>query len=172
MLNKGLGSGLTARDCLVTGREIRGDFAKLPFDEQIALIRQDLCGLFSAKDRVIANSFGAYLLLHALAELPPFEGRLLILSPILGEVSTNSQRMMLVPPKAATLWRCVEEGRFPVPRRCQIHVGSQDWQINPKAAQLFAESLSIPIIFAEGRGHMLGEDYVGPLLDQWLRDDA
>ena len=29
----------------------------------------------------------------------------------------------------------VEAGTFPVPRRCEIHVGSQDWQSDPERAR-------------------------------------
>ena len=35
--------------------------------------------------------------------------------------------------------------------------------------QALGDAVGIPVHIAPGRGHMLGEDYVGPLLDRWLR---
>jgi hypothetical protein len=46
----------------VTGRETRGDFRSLPFDEQIQTVMLDLQDHFwHAQALVICNSFGAYL---------------------------------------------------------------------------------------------------------------
>jgi hypothetical protein len=65
-LASGLGRALMDRGFDVAGRETRGDFRSLPFDEQIATVGQDLKDHFWHADaRVICNSFGAYLFLHA-----------------------------------------------------------------------------------------------------------
>lgn len=46
----------------VGGRETRGDYRSLPFDEQISTVGQDLKDyIWHADARVISNSFGAYL---------------------------------------------------------------------------------------------------------------
>ncbi len=59
-------------------------------------------------------------------------------------------------------------GEFPASERTEIHVGSEDWQSNPEKVLAFGEATSIPVNIINGKGHMLGEDYVGPLLDRWL----
>jgi len=61
----------SARDLAASGRETVGEFARLSFQEQIELVAQDLKTDFWREDsRVIANSYGAYLFLHAQA-MPP-----------------------------------------------------------------------------------------------------
>ena len=70
-LATGLGEALAARGLAVSGRETVGDFACLSFQEQIELVAQDLKTNFWHEDsRVIANSYGAYLFLHA-QPMPP-----------------------------------------------------------------------------------------------------
>ncbi len=59
-LNTGLGEELLRRGLAVSGRSTTGDFAALPFSEQVELIASDLKEKFwFAESRVIANSFGA-----------------------------------------------------------------------------------------------------------------
>ena len=65
-LDTGLGEELMSRGFSLSGRETLGEFRKLSFQEQIMQIAQDLQTEFWTEDaRVIANSFGAYLFLHA-----------------------------------------------------------------------------------------------------------
>lgn len=59
-------------------------------------------------------------------------------------------------------------GHFPAPSRCHIHVGSEDWQSNPRKALAFGQSVGINVTVVEGAGHQLGKVYVGPILDAWL----
>jgi hypothetical protein len=59
---------------------------------------------------------------------------------------------------------------MPCPLNAQIQVGTEDWQSVPENVQAFGQAVGIPVHLAEGRGHMLGEDYVGPLLDSWLKE--
>jgi len=70
-LQTGLGEALTAQGLAVSGRETVDEFARLSFQEQIELVAQDLRADFWHEDsRVIANSYGAYLSLHA-QPMPP-----------------------------------------------------------------------------------------------------
>jgi hypothetical protein len=82
-LATGLGQGLRDRGLNVAGRETRHHFRILRFDEQVQTIRQDLKDHFwHERARVVCNSFGAYLFLHAQAQMDAFIGRVLLLSPI------------------------------------------------------------------------------------------
>jgi hypothetical protein len=47
-----------------------------------------------------------------------------------------------------------------------VHTGSEDWQSHPDAVTKFFGLLGVNAVVAEGRGHSLGEDYVGKLLDR------
>jgi alpha-beta hydrolase superfamily lysophospholipase len=168
-LRTGLGIGLGKRGCLVWGREIRDGFARLEFDEQVELIAGDIAqSLWHESNRIIANSYGGYLLLNALMRLPPYIGRILLLSPVIGAFSAESQKLTFVPPRAGAIQRQIESGAYPAPLNCQVHVGSEDWQSDPVAINRFGEQLAISVTIVNGRGHMLGQDYVGDVLNEWL----
>ena len=65
------------------------DFRQLPPSHQVAVVASDLQEHFWHEGaRVVAVSCGGYLFLQAQAELPPFPGKVLLLSPIVGAVNT------------------------------------------------------------------------------------
>ena len=77
-LSTGLGQALINRGFDVAGRETRGEFKDLTFTDQVETVKEDLLNHFWTEDsRVIANSFGAYLFLHAQASLEPYPGKVL-----------------------------------------------------------------------------------------------
>ena len=123
---------------------------------------------WSEDAHVIANSFGAYLFLHAQAQLPPYIGKVILLSPIVGEFANEETRMNFIPPRAEKLLGLAKDGAFPVPKQCQIHVGSEDWQSNPTNVTVFGELLGIDVTVVPNGGHLLPKEYVGNLLDSWL----
>lgn len=165
----GLGEGLLSRGWSVTGRETIGAFQALPFQHQIDRIAEDLSTRFWQEDaQVVAVSYGAYLFLHAQAQLAPFIGRVLLLSPIVGSFSHAQIRRGFIPPRASKLRQLALEGRYPAPLQCQIHVGAEDWQSHPTHVAEFATSAGIPVTVVPHAGHRLGKQYVGSLLDQWL----
>ena len=168
-LNAGLGEGLHGRGYDVAGRETVGEFKSLPFQEQVAVVGQDLTSLYWHADaRVIANSFGAYLFLHAQAQTAPYIGRVLLLSPIVGEFSNEETLMNFIPPRSGRLQELAQSGKYPVPKHCEIHVGEHDWQSNPKDVVALAGLLGLQVTVVPGAGHMLGKSYVGAVLDRWL----
>jgi len=79
---------------------------------------------------------------------------------------------MLSPPRALTLQKMIEQGSFPAPQNCEIHVGSEDWQSNPKKVFEFGQTLKMRVVIAAGLGHRLGHDYVGRVLDNWLSNGS
>ncbi len=168
-LATGLDQSLMDRGFDVTGRETRGDFRALPFDEQVQTIMDDLQGHFwHAQATVVCNSFGSYLFLHAQAQLPSFPGRVLLLSPIVGEFTNEQARTSFSPPQPERLKTLAEAGQFNAPIHCEIHVGEEDWQSIPANVQAFGRLTGIPVTVEAKGGHDLGKAYVGPLLDRWL----
>jgi alpha-beta hydrolase superfamily lysophospholipase len=168
-LDTGLGQGLLSRGWSVTGRELVGEFRDLDFQEQIDLVADDLQSEFWSEDaRVIANSFGAYLFLHAQAQMEPYIGQVILLSPIVGSFSSEKNLMGFMPPRAPKLMELVERGAFPVPKQCEIHVGSEDWQSNPENVTAMGSMLGINVTVVPNAGHRLPKEYVGDLLDRWL----
>jgi hypothetical protein len=170
-LNTGLGAGLLSRIFHVTGRETFSDFRALPFSTQVQTIAEDLQSQFWHADaRVICNSFGAYLFLHAQSLMQQFIGKVLLLSPIVGEFRNEETRTGFSPPQPTKLFELAHAGKFSTPSNCEIHVGSDDWQSRSDAVQEFGRLTGVPVHVVQGRGHDLGKDYVGPLLDTWLGD--
>lgn len=165
----GLGEGLISRGRDIAGRETVGEFRDLPFRQQVETVAADLQQHFWHEDaRVVAVSFGAYLFLHAQAQLPPYVGSVLLLSPIVGEFSDDTRGMNFSPPYAARLRELAQAGQFPPPLHCHIHVGSEDWQSDPKNVLSLGQQVGIGVTVVPGAGHMLGKEYVGPVLDEWL----
>ena len=84
-LNTGLGRGIHDRGYKVVGREARGEYQKYSFQDKIDLLANDLEQHFCYEDaKVVVNSFGGYLFLHAQLQMKPYPGSVLILSPIIG----------------------------------------------------------------------------------------
>ena len=172
-LTTGLGKGLRQRGLSVTGRETIGAFKELSFQEQIDVVCADLKAHFWGRDAyVVAVSYGAYLFLHAQAQMEPYPGSVLLLSPIVGQFTNNELQLGFIPPRAQKLRQLADQGVFPVPLNCQIHVGSQDWQSNPEVVSIYAKKVGIPVSVPPQLGHQLGVDYVSPLLDRWLNMDG
>jgi alpha-beta hydrolase superfamily lysophospholipase len=172
-VSTGLGEGLASRGWAAVGRETIGDFRRLPFQQQVDAVAQDLREYFWREDgHVVAVSFGAYLFLHAQAQLPPYVGNVLLLSPIVGQFSNDQMRMGFIPPRADKLKDLAESNQYPAPMNCHIHVGSEDWQSNPGNVTAFANKVGLQVTVVPNAGHNLGKQYVGSLLDQWLDVDA
>ena len=168
-ITTGLGQGLLGRGCSVEGRETRGAFLKLTFQQQLDTICKDLQDDFRNADaKLVAVSYGCYLFLHAQLCMPPFPGPVLLLSPVLGGAFASAVGVGFIPPRADQLSEAAMNQEFPVLDKAEIHVGSEDWQSNLNGVRSFGEHASIPVTVVEGKGHMLGVDYVGPLLDRWL----
>jgi hypothetical protein len=168
-LATGLGQALLDKGLDITGRELVGEFRLLGFQEQVDAVSTDLQdGFWSPDARVIANSFGAYLFLHAQAQLPPYPGKVILLSPIVGEFANQETEMNFIPPRSEQLLAMAKTGSYPAPLNCEIHVGSEDWQSNPTNVELFGSLTGLKVTVVPEAGHMLPKEYVSNLLDRWL----
>ena len=168
-ISTGLGQGIIDRGFNVAGRETRGEFNNRSFKAQVDQIATDLESHFWRSSAcVVANSYGAYLFLHAQAHLTPFPGRVLLLSPIVGDFRDANTNVGYIPPGARKIRELAMKGEMPVPRICEVHVGSEDWQSNPENVRMLGKLLGVSVTVVQGGGHMLGKEYVGPLLDRWL----
>jgi len=168
-LHIGLGAAIAERGFDIAGREIVGAFSQLLFSEQVATVADDLRNHFwDSSALVVANSFGAYLFLHAQASMNPFPGKVLLLSPIVGGFSDESKGMGFVPPQAEKLLQLAKAGKMPKPFNCEMHVGSIDWQADPEKVSFLGLLMGVPVTVVPERGHTLGKIYVNQVLDQWL----
>ena len=164
-LATGLGQALMSIGFDVTGRETRGDFKAIGFREQVKCVAKDLeTHFWSEEARVVANSFGCYLFLHAQSLLPPYPGRVVLLSPIVGSFDDDQKDMHFIPPQAERLFELIEAGLMPSPLKAEIHRGEDDWQSNPNAVRSLGQSLGIPVTVVPGVGHHLPHPYVDSLM--------
>lgn len=168
-IDTGLGAALTERGVAVTGRATVGEFRGLRFTEQVGTVVDDLRTHFWHQDaRVVANSSGAYLFLHASLAFGAFPGRVLLLSPIVGAFADPSKPMHFTPPRPEVLLRHAIAGSLPRHRSCEVWVGQDDWQSVPADVQKVGAALGASVTVVPQRGHLLGADVVGPVLDGWL----
>ena len=168
-VDEGLGLALQSRGLTVYGRHLFGEFQRLRFSDQIQVIAEDLKhGFWNKNALVVANSFGAYLFLHAQTLLDPFPGKVLLLSPIIGATAAPGNGPRFSPPFAERLLQLAQGGELTKPTRCEIHVGESDWQSDPAKVGRFGELARIPVTIVPGGGHMLDKVYVSDLLDRWL----
>ncbi len=169
-LTTGLGEALISKGLSIYGRETRGDFKKFRFMEQAQLIADDLARDFCGPDDlVIANSYGAYLFLHAQSLMPALNGKVILLSPIVGEFSDDDNTGLgFIPPYADRLFDLAQRGELPAPAHCEIHVGENDWQSRPENVKRLGELLGLGVFVVPEAGHMLPRSYVSDLLDRWL----
>lgn len=139
-VDEGLGLALQSRGLTVYGRHLCGEFQRLRFSDQILVIAEDLKhGFWNENALVVANSFGAYLFLHAQTLLDPFPGKVLLLSPIIGATAAPGNGPRFSPPFAERLLQLAQGGELTRPTRCEIHVGEADWQSEPAKVGRFGE---------------------------------
>lgn len=169
-LDAGLGKALLDRGYSVCGRQTFVEFQRLGFSDQIQAIANDLQSEFWNDDAlVIANSYGAYLFLHAQTLLPPFPGRVLLLSPVLGGSSAPGGGLTFMPPFADRLMELARTGELNPPLSCEIHVGEHDWQCKPDRVAQFGALVGASVTIVAMGGHQLEKPYVSQVLDDWLQ---
>ena len=170
-LDAGLGKALLDRGYSICGRQTFGEFQRLGFTDQLHVIADDLKAQFWHTDAmVIANSYGAYLYLHAQRGMPAFPGKVLLLSPVLGGSSAPGGSPTFLPPFADRLMELARSGELTFPANCEIHVGEHEWQCQPDRVAEFGALLGIPVTIVPGGGHQLEKSYVSGILDRWLLD--
>ena len=173
-LDKGLGPALAARGLDVFGREITAQsgqtndnpFAGLSFEQQVHVVAHDLDTLVSQDNPcVIGNSFGAYLIVHALLHTKTFVGRCLLLSPVLGPCRLSG--MYFRPPKAGQLQRAIERGAF---QNIAIDVvaGELDAQSPRALCEQLISNAQGRLQIIEGEGHRINPVVITGVLDTWL----
>lgn len=83
---------------------------------------------------VVANSYGAYLLLLSLIDRGRLPVRMLLLSPVLGRAINEERMLFSRPPREATLHRAIEQERIGLPQHLEIVTGESDEICDPALA--------------------------------------
>ncbi len=74
-------------------------------------------------------------------------------------------------PRTYSLWHADEQGRPALLGRIEAQFGEDDWQPEPQALVSLCNTTGIEVYLVPQRGHLLGADYVGALLNRWLAAD-
>jgi hypothetical protein len=154
----------------VIGRDLQPDFINYRIAQQVEIIKQDISEYISESgSHLIARSYGAYLLLQALAEMNPFQGRILLLNPVLGPSNIEIGRIFFRPPRANKLINLARERRFPEPEYLEIHIGSNDLQCHPSLAVEFSNLVAnTKLKLVERAGHNFEHNYIENVLKKFL----
>lgn len=154
-LNKGLAAYLASSVKGFEGVAVDTQFLKKRPLEQVEFIRQKM-----VKDParlVIANSYGAYLVLHALAQIEDLTPEnVLLLSPLLGVGRGQGGFYMNIPPLLSRLEEAFATGALTRPKSIKFLVGELDQQINSEQVGFLDQyfGLGSVHVFPE-EGHML-----------------
>lgn len=154
-LNKGLAAYLASSIKGFEGIAVDTQFLKRRPLEQVELIRQKI-----AQDParlVIANSYGAYLVLHALAQIKDFiPENVLLLSPLLGVGREQGGFYMNIPPLLSRLEEAFHAGVVMRPKTIKFLIGELDKQISVRQVGFLEEYFGLNAVqVCSGEGHMM-----------------
>ena len=150
------------------------DYDVLPIDPEF--LQQDIQGQVDStrefinleSGNVIANSYGAYLLLLALVDQPHLSVRLLLLSPVLGRAISEERMLFSRPPREKTLHQAIADQRLGTPDHLEIVTGAEDEICDPALARQVGEQLGINVSILPNEGHMLEPASVESALQRFL----
>jgi hypothetical protein len=140
---RGLGEYLNSLTGNFSGISLDPVFLRQPFDEQVARIRTAIDSPVDQK--IVANSYGGYLLMHALIGQVAVGRDILLLSPVLGKAISLESMSFSRPPGANRLLEALGQGRIAKPRHMEIHTGEVDHSCCPLLAARSLQRASQPI---------------------------
>ena len=124
--NKGLGEYLKLVDPNRIGLSVNKTFLNLPFLQQVAVVRNLIDEFDSSNTGVIANSYGAYLVLHALIDAPRYHSRIMLLSPAIGGAMNQESMVYVRQPSTNRFEQALTDKTITKPRHIELHIGAKD----------------------------------------------
>ena len=163
--DEGLGGWLKSIHENRIGLSVNQQFLSLNFDKQVQVI-QDLVERFDAKDTlIIANSYGAYMLAHALLNIE-LDAQMILLSPVLGRGVASNSMFVSIPPGESRIAKAMKSGGVFENFNISVHVGEYDDSANVVEVSKY---LGIKDIHVVGDAmHNLPIDYVQQLITSYL----
>jgi len=159
--NKGLGAYLKKLDPNRIGLSVNESFLQLSFYGQVSVVRQLLDEFDGENTKVIANSYGAYLLLHALIDAPSYQFRGLLLSPAIGGVLNSNSLAYARQPSTNRFDEALIDRAFTKPRYLALYIGDLDVGYDFARFSDLNESMELDLLeVIPGQGHMIDRDVV------------
>lgn len=166
-IENGLGKYLLENQLIDSYIEVNQTFQDLKFQEQISIIQEKLDSNDESKIKVIAVSYGAYLLLNSLIEKSYNIVSILLLSPVLGQVSLKTGGR--IPINLSHFKRALQNNQIKLPIDTKIVYGTDDFICTPGIVNFFSsfyDKLTINPIVNEG--HNLPHDLVQKEIKNFL----
>ena len=132
-------------------------FLRKRFEDQVQATRE-FCNI--GEGFIIANSYGAYLLLQSLIDQAPLPVRVLLLSPVLRRAVDRERLLFSRPPGEKMLRMAIETNRLGMPQHLEIVTGKDDEGCNWQLATEVAAKLGIMISVLPGEGHTISHNAV------------
>ena len=131
---------------------VNPSFLAQAFPEQVLAVRRFCTGNSS---HVIANSYGAYLLLQSLIDQSPLGAKVMLLSPVLGRVNSEKRMLISRPPGEKALKSAILENRLGLPEHLEILTGSDDEICDASLAEEIAHTLGVNVRVLQNEGHLI-----------------
>ena len=169
-LNQGLGNHLQSRATEFGGIAFNDATLSHSFGGQITAVKQLLRDSACDKSYLIANSYGCYVLLHALIDQPLMSTtKVLLLSPLLGRTHLRAHGFSARPPRLKRLDTALANGNVQKPDYLALVAGAEDPICEPAelhnvAALLQADHCQI----LPNQGHMIEHDVMDTVLTDFL----
>jgi hypothetical protein len=146
---------------------VNPSFLAQAFPEQVLAVRRFCTDNGS---HVIANSYGAYLLLQSLIDQSPLGAKVMLLSPVLGRVNSEKRMLISRPPGEKALKSAILENRLGLPEHLEILTGSDDEICAVSLAEETAHTLGVKVCVLENEGHMITPSKVASAVQAFLSE--
>jgi hypothetical protein len=156
--NQGLGAYLKTLDANRIGLSINSQFLKLSHDEQVGVVSKLIGDFDSADTLIVANSYGAYLLVQAMLVLGSIKSQVILLSPVMGRGMLKSAMFMSRPPDEHKIIEAEERGAVLSGTRVAVHVGEHDDSVNICDISKRLGITNVTVV--QKAGHNLPADYI------------
>jgi len=171
--NKGLGAYLKTLDANRIGLSVNSQFLQLDFQNQVNVVSKLIGEFDSSHTRIIANSYGAYLCLHALIDAPSYLSHFLLLSPAIGAALNKQSLAYSRMPGCQRYDRTLTEKRLTKPGSLAIHIGDKDDGYDlQRFTDLCAALATGPHNVVENQGHTLDKVLIQKIVGQFLSMEA
>lgn len=163
----GLGEYLATKTDELDGLSVSVSFLRKEFEIQLEIISELLLGATTKPSTVIANSYGAYLLMHVLLSRRIELSNLILISPILG--SCYSGNRFFKPPFSQHLSSLMDEAASNLPRKTTIIWGAEDDSVDQNGIKkLTSRSNDIHLIEIDTQKHHIDKQMLAETLDRIL----
>ena len=169
-LYSGLGAYLSDRYGLVGGLSLSSSWLSHSHEDQIAQVADCLADAEASGEPVIANSYGAYLLMLALLDGPSLGTSVMLLSPVLGKAVIGGTYHR---PPGGKSFAAALEGHIAKPSWIELFTGEADPHYAPETwARLGTAIKPDRQEVLAGEGHSLSKDLVAGLVHNFMQRHA